>query len=337
MEKRELGSTGLKVTTIGFGGIPLQRLSEDEAVQVLRYAIDAGINFIDTARGYSVSESYIGKAIEGRRDQVILATKSPKRDYQGMKMALEESFKALKTDYIDLYQLHFVRYKKDLEKIMSDDGAYKALLEAKAAGKIGHIGITGHSAELMMEAINLEAFETIQFPFNIIEDQGVELFKRAKELNMGTIVMKPIAGGAIEKGELSLKYILNKQFIDSAIPGMDTKEIVDINVNVGAGLTPVSIDEFKEIDAIASKLGEDFCRRCGYCLPCPENIDIPTQFIFEAYLNRYNIPNWAIDRYNNLSVKASSCIECGQCESKCPYNLPIISMLKKVTVAFEGK
>ena len=334
MKKRKLGSTGLEVSIIGFGGIPLQRLKEAEALEVVKYAINQGINFIDTARGYTVSEGYIGKAIEASRDQLILATKSPVRDYEGMKEALEESFKDLKTDYIDLYQFHFVRYKADLEKIMSEDGAYKALSEAKAAGKIGHIGITGHSADLMLEAINLEKFETIQFPFNIVEDQGTELFKRAKELNMGTIVMKPIAGGAISEGELSLKYILNKEFIDAAIPGMDTKEIIDKNINVGKNLTPLSIDEFNKIDAIAKTLGEDFCRRCGYCLPCPQGIDIPTQFIFEAYLNKYQIPDWANERYASLSVNASDCIECGQCENKCPYNLPIIDMLKKVDQAF---
>lgn len=334
MEKRVLGSTGLEVSIIGLGGIPLQRLEADNAVKTVKYALDQGINFIDTARGYSVSEEFIGKAIENCRDDLIIATKSPARDYEGMKKALEESFKQLRTDYIDLYQFHFVRYKADLEKIMSEDGAYKALAEAKAAGKIGHIGITGHSADLMLEAINLEKFETIQFPFNIIEDQGTELFNRAKELNMGTIVMKPIAGGAITEGDLSLKYILNKKFIDSAIPGMDTQEVIDQNVAVGKALKPLSIEEFETIDAIAKELGEDFCRRCGYCLPCPQGIDIPTQFIFEAYLNRYQIPDWANDRYNNQSVKPSACIECGQCEEKCPYNLPIIDMLKKVDQAF---
>ncbi len=334
MEKRILGSTGLEVSIIGLGGIPLQRLKADEAVKIVKYAVDQGINFIDTARGYSVSEEFIGKGIEDSRDKLIIASKSPARDYEGMKKALEESFKELRTDYIDLYQFHFVRYKADLEKIMSEGGAYKALAEAKSAGKIGHIGITGHSADLMLEAINLEKFETIQFPFNIIEDQGTELFNRAKELNMGTIVMKPIAGGAITEGELSLKYILNKKFIDSAIPGMDTEEIIDKNIAVGKGLSPLSIEEFKTIDLIAKKLGEDFCRRCGYCLPCPQEIDIPTQFIFEAYLNRYQIPDWATDRYGKQSVKAGACIECGQCEEKCPYNLPIINMLKKVDEAF---
>ena len=334
MEKRILCSTELEVSIIGLGGIPLQRLKEDDAIQVVKYAIDQGINFIDTARGYSVSEEFIGKAIEDSRDQLILATKSPARDYEGMKKALEESFKNLKTNYIDLYQFHFVRYKKDLEKIMSENGAYKALTEAKASGKIGHIGITGHSADLMLEAINLEKFETIQFPFNIIEDQGTELFNRAKELNMGTIVMKPIAGGAITEGELSLKYILNKIFIDSAMPGIDTKEIIDKNVAIGNNLTALSIDEFNKIDSISQKLGENFCRRCGYCLPCPQGIDIPTQFIFEAYLNKYQIPQWANDRYASLSVDAGDCIQCGQCEDKCPYNLPIIEMLKKVDQAF---
>ncbi|MGM0380095.1 MAG: aldo/keto reductase, partial [Bacillota bacterium] len=331
---RVLGSTNLKVSNVGLGGIPLQRLDEKEAIDIVKYSFEKGINFIDTARGYSVSEKYIGKAIKGNRDKLILATKSPARDYKGMKKALNESLKNLQTDFIDLYQFHFVRYKKDLDKIMSENGAYKALVEAKEAGKIGHIGITGHSADLMLEAINLEKFETIQFPFNIVENQGIDLFKRAKELNMGTIVMKPIAGGAIKKGELSLKYILNKEFIDVAIPGMDTKDIIDKNIKVGKKLNELSKEEINKIEKISKSLGKNFCRRCGYCLPCPEGIDIPTQFIFEAYLNRYEIPDWANKRYQNQSVKADACIECGKCEQKCPYNLPIIEMLKKVNKAF---
>lgn len=334
MNKTILGKTGLKVSRIGFGGIPLQRLEENKAVEVLRYSIDKGINFIDTAIGYSVSEEFIGKAIEGLRDKLIIATKSPKRDYEGMKKDVEKSLRDLQTDYIDLYQFHFVRYKKDLDKIMSEDGAYKALLEAKKEGKIGHIGITGHSSELMLEAIELDKFETIQFPFNPIENQGVKLFKRAKELNMGTIVMKPIAGGAFTKGELALKYILNKEYIDSAIPGMDSREIVDKNVAVGANLSDLTNEEINEINKLKNEIGKEFCRRCGYCLPCPQGIDIPTQFIFESYLKRYNIPNWATDRYNNLEINASACVECGKCENKCPYDLPIIKMLKKVNKAF---
>jgi predicted aldo/keto reductase-like oxidoreductase len=334
MKKKILGKTGLNVSIVGMGGIPLQRLDENEAINIVRYAIDSGVNFIDTARGYSVSEEYIGKALEGRRDEVILVTKSPKRDYQGMKDDLEESFRNLRTNYIDLYQFHFVRYKKDLDEIISDDGAYKALLEAKNEGRIGHIGITGHSADLMLEAINLELFETVQFPFNAIESQGTELFERAKELNMGTIAMKPIAGGSFEKGELSIKYILNKEYIDIAIPGMDSYDVVDRNVEVGNNLKDLTPDELNEIKKTSDELGKEFCRRCGYCLPCPQGIDIPTQFIFESYLKRYNLPEWAKERYQNLEIKADACIECGQCESKCPYNLPIIEMLKKVNKAF---
>ncbi len=334
MEKRILGKTNLNVSVVGLGGIPLQRLTEDEAIKIVKYSIDKGVNFIDTARGYSVSEMYIGKAIKEIRDKVIIATKSPVRDYEGMKAELEESFKNLQTDYIDLYQFHFVRTKKDIEKILSDDGAYKALLEAKEAGRIGHIGITGHTADLLLDAINTEKFETVQFPFNVIENQGIELFTRAKELNMGTIVMKPIAGGAFEKGELSIKYILNKEFIDSAIPGMDTLEIVDRNTEVGNNLTELTDEERIEIEKESNEIGKEFCRRCGYCLPCTQGIDIPSQFVLESYLKRYNLADWARERYQKIEINASNCIECGECEIKCPYNLPIIKMLKKVDKSF---
>jgi len=291
MEKRILGKTNLNVSVVGLGGIPLQRLTEDEAIKIVKYSIDKGVNFIDTARGYSVSEMYIGKAIKEIRD-------------------------------------------KDIEKILSDDGAYKALLEAKEAGRIGHIGITGHTADLLLDAINTEKFETVQFPFNVIENQGIELFTRAKELNMGTIVMKPIAGGAFEKGELSIKYILNKEFIDSAIPGMDTLEIVDRNTEVGNNLTELTDEERIEIEKESNEIGKEFCRRCGYCLPCTQGIDIPSQFVLESYLKRYNLADWARERYQKIEINASNCIECGECEIKCPYNLPIIKMLKKVDKSF---
>jgi predicted aldo/keto reductase-like oxidoreductase len=334
MKKKILGKTKLDISVVGMGGIPLQRLKEEEAIKIVKYAIDNGVNFIDTARGYSVSEKYIGKALKEIRNHVILASKSPKKDYRGMKDDLEESFKNLQVGYIDLYQFHFVRYKEDLYEILSDDGAYKALLEAKEEGKIGYIGITGHSADVMLEAINTGKFDTIQFPFNIIEDQGVQLFKRAKELNMGTIVMKPIAGGALEKGELSIKYILNKDYIDVVIPGMDSIDNVDKNIECGNNLSELSNSELDEIEKIKDELGKEFCRRCGYCLPCIKGIDIPTQFIFESYLKRYKLADWAKERYQKLEIKADACIECGECEAKCPYNLPIIKMLKKVDKSF---
>jgi len=257
------------------------------------------------------------------------------RDYEGMKKDIEISLNNLKTDYIDLYQFHFVKTIEDLHKIMSDDGAYKALLEAKEAGKIGHIGITSHSADILEKAItDYDVFETIQFPYNPVENQGENLFEKAHKKNIGIIVMKPIAGGAIDNGELSIKYILNNKNITIAIPGMESVEKVQKNSAVGSNSIELSREELNELEKIREDLSGGFCRRCGYCMPCVKGIDIPAQFIIEGYLMRYNLPEWASKRYEALEIKADDCIECGVCEERCPYNLNIRSMLKRVSKNF---
>ena len=322
------------VTEIGLGGIPIQRVTELEAKKVILKCKEEGINFIDTARGYTVSEELIGNAIENIRDSFILATKSPVRDYKSMKTEVEISLKNLKTNYIDLYQFHFVKTLEQLEQIVSEDGAYKALLEAKEEGKIGHIGITSHSADILEKALEMDIFETIQFPYNLVENQGEKIFETAAKQNVGVIIMKPIAGGAIDKGEISLKYILNNKNITVAIPGMETEELVIKNASVGKKDLTLSNDEINELDKIKNTLSGEFCRRCGYCLPCEKGIDIPSQFILEGYLTRYKLKDWATERYKSLDIKASDCVKCGICETKCPYDLPIIKMLESLSKSF---
>lgn len=335
MEKRRLGKTNLEVTVIGLGGIPLQRLSEEKAGELVKAAIESGINFIDTARGYTVSESYIGTALEkyGLRERVYLATKTMVRDYEGMKTEIETSLANLKTDYIDLYQAHLVKTEEQYEDFIA--GGYRALVEAKRDGKIGAIGITAHTASLLEKVLDPEKFDTIQFPYNPIENQGENLFQTAKRHDMGVICMKPIAGGAFRKGALSLKYILQNENVTLAIPGMDSLDQVKINAAVGKNLKALTDSEVGEIEQIVKELGSEFCRRCGYCLPCPQGIDIPTQFIFEGYYKRYDMKDWAVGRYEKLEKNASDCVECGICETRCPYDLPIRTMLKKVNNTFQ--
>lgn len=331
MEKRILGRTGLQVSAIGFGGIPIQKLDKDLAVELIRKAHDLGINFIDTARGYGKSEELIGFGLEAcGRENWIVATKSPVRDYEGMKREIQTSLKNLRTDTIDLYQLHNVRDNQQYDKVMSTDGALMALKEAKEKGKIREIGITSHSLDVLEKAVETEEFSTIQFPYNPVERQAENLFKRAKELNIGVIVMKPIAGGAITNAQLSLRFILGNPNVTVAIPGMRKLEEVIENSSIGNEFIPLSEKEREIILNEARELGNEFCRRCGYCAPCPQGIDIPTQFVLEGYYLRYNLPEWAKERYSSLQHKADECVECGQCETKCPYNLPIRQMLKRV-------
>lgn len=333
---KSLGNTNMIIKEVGFGGIPIQRITQEETNKVVEELANQGINFIDTARGYTVSEEYIGNAIEGRREKFYIATKSMSRNYEDMKKDIDISLKNLKTDYIDLYQIHNLKVE-EYDTIFNDDKAYRALLEAKKEGKIKHIGITSHSLETISKAVEGGKFETIQFPYNIVEDQADEVFKRAYEKGIGTITMKPLAGGAIDNGPLAIKYILSKEYIDVAIPGMNTIEQVKENISVISDKKLTHEDKLS-IEKIRKNLNGNFCRRCEYCLPCPKNINIPQNFLLEGYYTRYNLKEWALERYESLGdAKASKCIECGICEEKCPYNLPIRSMLKNVCDILENK
>lgn len=326
---RRLGKTNLLVKEIGFGGIPIQRVSQEDVNLIIDALIKQKINFIDTARGYTVSEEYLGNALRGKRDKFILATKSMARTYEEMKKDIDISLKNLQTDYIDLYQCHNVACGENLE------GAIQALQEAKALGKIKHIGITSHSYQVIAEIIDRDTvFETIQFPYNFIETQGEDLFARASAKGIGIICMKPLAGGALDNAKVALKYILNNPHISVAIPGMATVEEVKINGSVTSG--EYTEAELAYIEKMKKLLDDDFCRRCGYCLPCTVGINIPGAFLFAGYYNRYQLKEWAISRYKSLKVLPEQCIECGECEKRCPYNLKIISKLKMVTNTFRG-
>ncbi|CEN85291.1 aldo/keto reductase [Paraclostridium sordellii] len=326
---RVLGKTNLKINRIGFGGIPIQRVTQQDTNKIIDELINQGINFIDSARGYTVSEEYIGNAIEGKRDNFILASKSMSRTYEDMLKDVDITLKNFKTDYIDLYQLHNVK-SDEYENIFNDNMAYKALLDCKSQGKIKNIGITSHSIDTIKKAVRDEKFDTIQFPYNIVEEQADEIFREAHKRNIGIIVMKPLAGGAINNAKLAIKYILSKEYIDVAIPGMDSVDQVLENISVLENLDIDKEDELK-IEDIRNQLGNRFCRRCEYCMPCPVGINIPMNFLLEGYYSRYNLKEWSKERYNSLDIKASDCVECGKCESKCPYDLPIREMLKEVT------
>lgn len=336
MKKKLLGKTGMEVSVVGFGGIPIQKVTQEEAIKIILECKNNGINFIDTARAYTVSEEYIGNALKiVGRENFYVATKAMSYTYDTMKASIEISLKTMDIDYIDLYQVHNVSKMEQLNATISENGALKALVEAKQAGKIKHIGITGHIREILMKALEHDEFETIQFPYNPVESQGTELFTKALKKCMGTIAMKPIAGGAFSKPDLSLKYIVNSGLITIAIPGMDSVEQVIKNAAIGDETLTLSLKEIEEINQEVKELGNDFCRRCGYCMPCPEGIDIPNIFLFEGYVKRYNLSDFGRVRYAALPVKADSCVSCGRCEVKCPYNLPIIQKLKHAIETFK--
>jgi len=326
----ELGRTGLMISRVGFGGIPIQRTEEEKIPALFDALIEEGINFIDTARGYTVSEEYIGRALAGRRDQFVLATKSMARSAEAMAEDIEISLGNLQTDHIDLYQIHNPG-PADLEKVLAPGGAMEALVDAKKAGKIGHIGLTCHLTEVFEKALEIPQVETVMFPYNPVETQGEALIAKCREKGIGFIAMKPLAGGAIENAELAMRFILQNEAVSVVIPGMYCPEEVKMNARAAGTLTK---EDLIEIDALRRTLGTQFCRRCNYCAPCTAGINIPGVFLFEGYLERYGLEGWARDRYNAMAKTASDCIGCGVCETRCPYGLPIRDMMKKAEKAF---
>ncbi len=336
MEYRILGKTGLKISRLGFGGIPIQKIDAEGTKPLIRKLLAESINYIDTARGYTVSEEYLGSALEGVRDQFVLATKSMARTKEQMEQDVNTSLKNLRTDYIDLYQIHNPN-AQNLEQVMAPGGALEALEEAKAQGKIGHIGITLHSADLFKVALELPWVETIMFPYNIVETQGEELIAKCTEKNIGFICMKPLAGGAIDDAKTALRFIVSNPNVSVVIPGMAEEKEIDMNISAVNETSPLTTEEKEKCAEIQASLGTNFCRRCNYCAPCSAGINIPSTFLFEGYYSRYNLKEWAKERYLAMPKKASDCIECGACEERCPYNLPIRQMLKKVSLVMENK
>ena len=329
MEYRELGKTGLKISRLGFGGIPIQRIDAEGTKKLMRELLEAGVNFIDTARGYTVSEEYLGYALEGIRDKFVLATKSMSRDKEGMAKDIETSLKNLRTDYIDLYQIHNAT-PEQLEQITAPGGALEALQEAKAAGKIGHIGLTAHSLDTFKLALEADWVETFMFPYNIVETQAESLVKQCAQKGIGFICMKPLAGGAIEDATLALRWICANEAVSVVIPGMADPKELEQNQAAVNDTAPLSAEENAKVLEIRSTLGTNFCRRCNYCQPCAAGINISACFLFEGYLSRYGLGEWAKGRYDAMGKHASDCIGCGACEDRCPYNLPIREMLKGV-------
>ena len=327
MEYRTLGKTGLKISRMGFGGIPIQKIDEEGTKKLLHAMADKGINYIDSARGYTVSEQYIGYGLEGIRDKFVLATKSMSRTKEAMAADIETSLGNFRTDYIDLYQVHNPSMEQ-LDQVIGEGGALEALMEAKAAGKIGHIGLTAHSTAVFERALELDWVETIMFPYNIVEQQGAELIHKCAEKNIGFIDMKPLAGGAIEDATLALRYVCSNPDVTVVIPGIAEVRELEQNLAACSNTAPLTEEELKAMDKVREQLGTDFCRRCNYCAPCTVGINIPSVFLFAGYLQRYDLADWAKERYSTLKVKASACIGCGKCEPRCPYHLPIREKLK---------
>lgn len=334
MKKYRLGKTNLMVSEVGLGGIPIARISKDEAVEVVKKAIEKGINFIDTANAYVDSEKKIGQAIKGVREDLIIATKSTSRDGKIFAQHIDNSLKMLQTDYIDIFQIHQVSNDKEIIRVFKQGGAYDMALEAKKAGKIRHIGVTSHRLSAAISLVKTNKFETVQFPGNFVEsDTFIKLVPEAKERDMGIIIMKPLGGGVLEDARLCFKYL--QQFPECIpIPGMAKIEEVEEIISLYENKEPLTQDDFIEIQKIKEEVGTNFCRRCCYCEPCPQQVNIFAAMaiprVMKNYGNDYAAP-WFVDGAKSID----NCLNCGLCETKCPYSLPIRETIKENKIYFD--
>lgn len=328
MKRVSLGSTSLQVSEVAFGAIPIIRLPQQEAVTVLRHAYDRGITFYDTANAYRDSESKIGEALAGVRDKVVIASKTMRRDGAGVLEHLETSLKALKTDYIDLYQLHQIAQEKDWQAALAPGGALEAVMKAREQGKIRYIGVSSHSLSMALKLVESGYFSTIQFPFNLIETAAQdELFPQAIKAGMGIIGMKPFAGGVIDKAAIAFKYI--RQFPEVIPdPGFDSVQSIEEILSFYERENVIDETDLAAMDEYRRELGSQFCRRCEYCQPCPTGVMITPAMGYHIVARRMS-PKVAVEFSRMPMESVAKCVKCGVCIKRCPYELPIPDLLQR--------
>jgi len=325
MQKTILGRTNLTVSRVGFGALPIQRVDMETAKRILRKAYDNGINFFDTARGYTDSEEKIGNALSDVRENIIIASKTPGRNKKEVLEHLETSLRYLKTDYIDIYQLH---NPKTLPDPNDPDSTHSALLEAKEKGLIRFIGITNHKLNLAIEAVKSGLYDTVQFPLNCLSsDEDLQLVDLCKQHNVGFIAMKAMGGGLITSPASTFAFLW--QF-SNVVPIWGIQHEWELDEFLALEKSPPAMDEkmLEMIEKDRAELAGSYCRGCGYCMPCPVGIEINTSARISLLLKRSPIQNFITDEYRNKMELITKCKECGQCRAKCPYELDTPSLLK---------
>ena len=321
-----LGSTEIVVNKNGFGALPMQRVSMEEAVALVRRAFEGGITFFDTARGYTDSEEKLGEALEGIRDKVYIATKTPAQDGDGLKRDLETSLKKLRTDHVDIYQFHNPAF---CPKPGDGTGLYEAMEEAKAQGMVRHIGITNHRLAVAHEAIDSGLYETLQFPFCYLADaKDIELVEKCREADMGFIAMKALSGGLITNSQAA--YAFMAQY-DNVLPiwGVQRQSELEEFLSYIENPPVLTEDIRALIEADKKELAGEFCRGCGYCMPCPAGIEINNCARMSLLIRRSPLAAHLTPEAQAKMMKIKECLHCGHCKSKCPYGLDTPALLEK--------
>ena len=326
METIILGSTGIAATRSGFGALPIQRLSKEEAARLLVLAYEGGINFFDTANAYTDSEEKLGEALRDVRQNVVISTKSAGKDKKTVQAHIEQSLRSLRTDYIDLFQFHNPAVLPDIH---DPDGPFAAALEAKQKGYIRHIGITNHRLKVAHEAIESGNFETLQFPFcYLATEKDLELVKLCREHDMGFIAMKGLSGGLLNNAEACYAFM---QEHPDVVPiwgiqrESELQEVLELEKN------PPALDEamMARIEKDRRELAGDFCRGCGYCMPCPVGIEINNCARMSLLLRRSPSEGHLSPEGQAKMMKIKDCLHCNQCMSKCPYGLNTPELLQR--------
>ncbi len=326
MVKVRLGKTEIVTEKNAFGALPVQRVSEAEAVDLLRRAYDGGMTFFDTARYYSDSEKKLGLAFEGMREKIFIATKTGAQNVEGFWKDLETSLSLLKTEYIDIYQFHNPAF---CPKPGDKTGLYEAMLEAKAQGKIRHIGITNHRLAVAKEAVESGLYETLQFPFcYLANEKDIELVNLCKEKDMGFIAMKSLSGGLITSAKAA--YAFASQY-DNVLPIWGIQKKSELDEFLSFIDNPPLMDEETEviIEKDRTELSGDFCRGCGYCMPCPVGIEINNMARMSLMIRRAPVDAQLTPEMQAKMNKIDDCINCRKCASKCPYGLDTPELLKR--------
>ena len=335
MERVRLGKTSLMVSRVGLGGIPIMRLSKEEGIKVVQKALDLGVNFIDTARVYGDSEEKIGRALNGRRrEEIFISSKSPGPDKETFLQHLDLSLEKLGTDHIDLYHLHAVNSKEKMIKVMNEGGAYEGMLEAIKKGKIKHAGFSSHNLTVAEKLMTTKKFEMVQVALNFVDDESEKkIIPLARKLDMGFIAMKPLGGGLLEDAEIAIRYLLQFEEI-VPIPGVEKLEEIRQIVEIVENPRPLTSREREKMERTRGELGKEFCHRCDYCQPCPQEIPISMVLTIKSMVRRFRRENILRNQEANVA-KARKCTECEECVERCPYDLSIPQLLKKNIAYFE--